>query len=61
MQCDVGTLCTSLQVTPKLPCFAVVSYTTCEFYGNLPQIRNDIMSNLKVEQSVPLWCGSVIT
>ena len=46
-----GRLRASLRVTLKHACFTVIPYTTGTFYGNLPQIRNDIMSNLEVGQS----------
>ena len=36
----------------KRASFAVIPCTTLTFYGNLPQIRNDITSNLKVGLSI---------
>ena len=45
-------LCASLRVSIKRTWFAMIPDTTHAFYGNSPQTRNDIMSNLKVGQSV---------
>ena len=46
-----GRLRASLEVTLKRVCFAMIPNTTHRFYGNLPQIHNDITSNLEVGQS----------
>ena len=53
-RCDVtrGRLCASLRVTLKGECFAAISYTTRTLYGNWPQMRNDITSDLEVGQRV---------
>ena len=47
-----GRLRVSLQVNPKTHFFAVIPYTTRALYDSLPQIRNDITSNLQVGQSL---------
>ncbi len=48
-----------LRVTLKCASFAVIPYTKCAFYGNSPEICNDITSNLKVGQSVGCQTGKV--
>ncbi len=50
----LGRLRASLRITLKRACFAVIPYTAHTFYGNSPQICNDIASNLKVGQNVHL-------
>ena len=42
IRCDVTSrrLCTSLHVTIKRACFAVIPYTIHTFYGNSPEICN---------------------
>ncbi len=54
IRCDVilGRLRASLRVSIKRPSFVSIPYTTHMFYGNSPQICNDITSNLEVGQSV---------
>ena len=47
-----GRLLASLPVTLKCTNFAAIPHITHTFYGNSPQIRNDITSNLEVGQSV---------
>ena len=56
IRCDViqGRLHASLQEILKRVCFAAISYTTRAFYGNSPQIRNDITSHLEVGQECSL-------
>ena len=54
IRCDVtrDRLRASLQVTLKFVYFAAIPCTTCAYYGNSPQIHNNIMSNLEVGQSI---------